>query len=87
MGVLRWLRGGDDTAPGTASGGAALDAIGDLFSPGRERAREDLHSLSLRKDDEGDGTAREEKHQPYRLDFDGRTAVLRHRSEEPDDKE
>jgi hypothetical protein len=71
VGLLRWLRVGN--SPVTAAVASGLEEI---FSPARHRAREQLHSLSMRRDDDGDSDGHH-RNRPYQIDLDARTALRR----------
>lgn len=78
MGVLRWLRGGDEPSPGSTLGVSGLGEL-DALTPGRDRQLENLQTLDALRDEAGDGSAGRRG----ALDLDSGVAVVRVRRESP----
>lgn len=75
MGVLRWLRGGDEPGPGATLGAGGLGELDALLSPGKDRQRENLQTLDALRDEAGDGAGGRERSGP--IDLDSGVAVVR----------
>lgn len=73
MGLLRWLRGGDDNDASTGSFSAGLAEIDAVFAPSRRKQTELIETQQMLREDIGNDL-------PFdRVDLDGGIAVI-HRS-------
>lgn len=68
MGLLRWLRGGDDKNGATAMMSAGLAEIDGLFRPTKHKQTEHVQEASRRRVDVANGTG---------VDLDNGIAVIR----------
>ncbi len=69
MGLMRWMRGDDDTSAGMLSAGLA--EIGAFFSPGQRKQTEHVEEMKrVRKDVHSSGS-------PLGIDLDRGVAVIR----------
>lgn len=68
MGLLRWLRGGDDEAGATAMVSAGLAEIDGLFRPTKHKQTEHVQEASRRRVDVANGAG---------VDLDRGVAVIR----------
>lgn len=78
MGLLRWLRGGDDESATAAMMSAGLAEIAGIFQPTRHKQTEHVEEQHRRRVDVANGTG---------IDLDRGIAVIRRpaASDEPDD--
>jgi hypothetical protein len=68
VGLLRWLRGGDDNSGATAMVSAGLAEIDGLFRPTRHKQTEHIQEASRRRVDVANGAG---------IDLERGTAVIR----------
>ncbi|GAB4046465.1 DUF6191 domain-containing protein [Catellatospora paridis] len=68
MGLLRWLRGGDDKNGATAMMSAGLAEIDGLFRPSKHKQTEHIQEAARRRVDVANGTG---------IDLDNGVAVIR----------
>ncbi|HEX6499624.1 MAG TPA: DUF6191 domain-containing protein [Micromonosporaceae bacterium] len=72
MGLLRWLRGGDENSAATAAISAGLAEIDGLFRPSKHKQTEHVEEMKRRRVDVGQGAG---------IDLDRGVAVIRPRPE------
>lgn len=74
MGLLRWMRGGDDNNAATAMVSAGLAEIDGLFRPTKHKQTEHVEESKRRRIDVANGAG---------VDLDGGTAIIRTTSQTP----
>ena len=74
MGLLRWIRGGDEDATSTSMMSAGLAEIAGLFQPTRHKQTEHVEEMSRRRVDVANGTG---------VDLDRGVVVIR-RAKDPE---
>ena len=75
MGLMRWLRGGDDDKASTAMMSAGLAEIAGLFQPTRHKQTEHIEEKKLLREDEANGQG---------IDLDRNVAIIRRPAPEPE---
>jgi len=77
MGILRWLRGGDDNSAATSAMSAGLAEIDGLFRPSRHKQTEHVEQMKRKRLDVSNGRG---------IDLDSGIAVIRPKKDEPVDE-
>ena len=78
MGILRWMRGGDDNTASTAAVSAGLAEIDGLFRPSKHKQTEHVEEMKQRRHDVANGAG---------VDLDGwrvTVGVVKHEVEVPE---
>ena len=76
MGLLRWIRGGDDETASTSMMSAGLAEIAGLFQPTRHKQTEHVEDMSRRRIDVGSGAG-------TGVDLDRGVAIIRRVPQSP----
>lgn len=71
MGLLRWMRGGDENTAGTNAVSAGLAELDALFRPSKHKQTEHIQEARRRRVDIGNGSG---------VDLDRGVAVIRRRT-------
>lgn len=80
MGLLRWIRGGDDDSASTSMMSAGLAEIAGLFQPTRHKQTEHVEEMSRRRLDLANGTG-------TGVDLEAGVAIIRRAPKQPDPDE